>query len=216
LIIPSLRQMPGIGVIPAVLLIALVVWLRGDGWQAIGLDRPDSWFRTISLSLLSGTVIALAAATVIEPLTERWTGTRHDLSALGTVHGNLRNTLTWITAAWLMAATLEELIFRGFMMREIAGMIGVDPVANLVNILTTSLVFGLAHWYQRKSGALSTGIVGMLLGAIFIWNDFRLWLLILTHGVIDTVGLLLIFLGWDQRLNRLIFRSQAPSAQVEA
>jgi membrane protease YdiL (CAAX protease family) len=207
LVVPSLRRMPGLGVIPAILIIAFVVWQRGDHWAAIGLIRPESWSRTIGLSLIFGTLIALAAVMIIEPLTERWTGTRHDLSALGALRGKLRNTLTWIAAAWLTAATLEEMIFRGFMMRELASLMGVGPTVNVLNVLTTSIVFGCAHWYQGKPGALSTGIVSLMLGAIFIWNDFRLWLLIFTHGMIDTIGLLLIFLGWDQRLKRLIFRS---------
>jgi membrane protease YdiL (CAAX protease family) len=94
------------------------------------------------------------------------------------------------------------------MMREVASLVGMSLPANIINTLIVSVVFGLAHWYQSKAGALSTGIVSLLLGALFIWNGFRLWLLIMTHGMIDTVGLLMIYLGWDERLKRLIFRSK--------
>lgn len=214
LVVPSLRRMPGLGVIPAILIIAFVVWQRGDRWDAIGLIRPEAWSRTIGLSLIFGTLIALATVMIIEPLTERWTGTRHDLSALGALRGNLRNTLTWIAAAWLTAATLEEMIFRGFMMRELASLIGVGPAVNLLNVLATSIVFGFAHWYQGKPGALSTGIVSLMLGAIFIWNDYRLWLLIFTHGMIDTIGLLLIYSGWDERMSTVLFNPSDPPAGV--
>lgn len=215
LILPSLRKMPGLGVIPAVFIIAMVTWLRGEGWEAVGLNPPDSCLRTFGLSILVGSLIALTATIVIEPLSERLTGSEHDLSALGTIRGNLKNTLVWIATAWLTAATLEELIFRGFMMRELAGLLGTSFAAHTFNILAISVIFGLAHWYQSKAGALSTGIISLVLGALFIWNDFQLWLLILTHGVIDTVGLLLIFLGWDQRLKGLIFRSPVPPRQID-
>ena len=215
LILPSLRKMPGMGVIPAVFIIALVTWLRGEGWEAVGLTPPASWIRILGLSTLVGSLIAITAAIVIEPVSERLTGAQHDLSALGTIRGNLKNTLVWIAAAWLTAATLEELIFRGFMMRELASLLGTTFMANTFNILVISVVFGLAHWYQSKAGALSTGIISLLLGALFIWNDFRLWLLVLTHGVIDSVGLLLIFLGWDQHLNRLIFRAPVTTGQID-
>jgi membrane protease YdiL (CAAX protease family) len=208
MILPSLRKLPGLGVILAIMIIGVVVWLRGDGWAAIGLVQPESWLETIGMSILLGGLIALASTTVVEPLSERWTGAKHDLSALGTVRGNIQNTLTWIAAAWLTAATLEEFIFRGFMMREVASLVGMSLPANIINTLIVSVVFGLAHWYQSKAGALSTGIVSLLLGALFIWNGFRLWLLIMTHGMIDTVGLLMIYLGWDERLKRLIFRSK--------
>jgi membrane protease YdiL (CAAX protease family) len=213
LILPSFRMMPGLGVIPALFIIALVTWLRGEGWEAVGLTPPDSWMRTFGLSILVGSLIALTATILIEPLSERLTGSEHDLSALGTIRGNLKNTLVWIAAAWLTAATLEELIFRGFMMRELASLLGKTFAAHTINILAVSVIFGFAHWYQSKAGALSTGIISLVLGALFIWNDFRLWLLISTHGVIDTVGLLLIFLGWDQRLKGLVFPSPVTSRQ---
>lgn len=213
LVVPSLRKMPGIGVLPAILIIAVVVLQRGEGWEGLGLIRPESWRFAIISSLLLGLLIALGSTIFIEPLSERLTGVTHDLSALGTIRGNLRNTLTWITGAWLMAATLEEIMFRGFMMRELADLFGTSPLANALNILLTSIVFGLAHWYQTRAGALSTGIVSVLLGAIFIWNDFQLWLLILTHGFIDTFGLFLIYLGWDKYLNQMVFKAVKTADQ---
>jgi membrane protease YdiL (CAAX protease family) len=208
LVIPSLRKLPGIGVLPTLMIITLVVRLRGAGWEQIGLVRPLSWAHTIGFGLLFGILIALASTIIIEPLSERLTGARHDLSALGTLRGDLQNTLVWISAAWLMAATLEEIIFRGFMMRELAQLLGTSVVANTLNILITSIIFGFAHWYQSRAGALSTGIVSVLLGAIFVWNEFNLWLLIFTHGFIDTLGLLLIYLGWDENLNHILFKDE--------
>lgn len=216
LIVPSLRKQPGIGVIPSLLIIGLILWQRREGWQALGLTAPGSWLATIGSSLIFGILIALLSVMVVEPLSERLTGAEHDLSALGTIRGNLRATLTWVAAAWLMAATLEEIVFRGFMMREFARLLGTGAAANLLNILITSMVFGLAHWYQSRAGALSTGMVSLALGALFIWNEFQLWLLILTHGVIDTVGLLLIYSGGDERLKNIFFRPHGSGVDAGA
>lgn len=215
LVLPALRKRPGLGIFPTLLVIALVVWMRGGGWASLGLTQPESWWRTVSLSTIYGTLIALVSTALIEPLSERWTGAQHDLSALGPIRGNLKATMAWIGAAWLVAATLEEIIFRGFMMRELARILGTNSSANLANVFATSIVFGLAHWYQSRAGALSTGLVSVMLGALFIWNDFQLWLLILTHGMIDTVGLLLIYLGWDRRLKRLFFPIEGTADQPE-
>jgi membrane protease YdiL (CAAX protease family) len=213
LVIPGLRQMPGVGVLPSILIIALIVWLRGNGLEGLGLVQPLSWSNTIGMSLIFGILIALLSPIIIEPFSEHLTGKKHDLSALGTIRGDIQNTLTWITGAWLLAATLEEIIFRGFMMRELADLLGTGFRANTVNILVTSTVFGLAHLYQGRAGALSTAIVSVMLGVIFVWNEFQLWLLIFTHGFIDTFGLLLIYLGWDEHLNRVFFRQEHISQQ---
>ncbi len=215
LIIPALRKLPGLGVFPTVIIIVLVVWQRGDGWISLGLLPPQSWVRTILMSVAFGTVIALSSTIFIEPLSERLTGAQLDLSALGPIRGNLTAALAWISAAWFVAATLEEIIFRGFMMRELARVLGTGFLANSLNIVTTSIVFGLAHWYQSRAGALSTGLISLLLGTLFIWNDFHLWLLILTHGVIDTVGILLIYVGWDNRLKDLFFKNEETANSPE-
>jgi membrane protease YdiL (CAAX protease family) len=200
LILPSLRKLPGVGILPTILIIAVVLWARGDALVGLGLLEPESWQSTIGLSLVCGSLLALTSAMLIEPFTERWTKSEHDLSALGTIQGNLRATIMWVIGAWLMAATLEEIIFRGFYMRELARILGTGTAANVFNVISTSTIFGLAHWYQSRAGALSTGIISVFLGALFIWNDFNLWLLILTHGVIDTVGLTILYMGWDERL----------------
>ena len=62
----------------------------------------------------------------------------------------------------------------------------------------------MAHWYQGKSGALSTGIISIFLGLIFIYNQFNLWLPIIVHGFIDTISIFIISLGYDKKLVKLI------------
>ena len=71
-------------------------------------------------------------------------------------------------------------------------------------MIISSVLFGLAHWYQGKSGVLSTGIVGAVLGILFIASGFNLWLPILTHGFIDTVGLFLIYVNADKTLKERV------------
>lgn len=51
---------------------------------------------------------------------------------------------------------------------------------------------------QRQSRVLSTGIIGCVLGIIFILSDFNLWLAIFTHGFIDTIGTELISIDGDK------------------
>jgi hypothetical protein len=71
--------------------------------------------------------------------------------------------------------------------------------------ISLALVFGLSHGYQGGAGMLSTGIVGLLLGVIFVWNGFSLWLPIFVHGFIDTVGISMIALGWDKALQSWVW-----------
>jgi len=202
LTLTSLKRSPGTGVIVAMLIIVLVIWQRGGGLAGLGLVSPESWERTILVSLVLGLVLALASTLVIEPMADQLTGEKHDHSLFDGIRGNIGVLIKWLVAVWVLVAFLEEFIFRGFLMSEMAGWLGKGLVGTAINLLLSSILFGIAHWYQGKSGALSTGFIGLFIGLIFIVGGYNLWLPILTHGFIDTFGLWLVYSNYDRSLKR--------------
>jgi membrane protease YdiL (CAAX protease family) len=106
---------------------------------------------------------------------------------------------------WLVVAPLEEVVFRGFLMTEIARIVGTSPWANAVNVLLASAVFGLAHGYQGRGGVVSTAIVGAVLGWVFVASEFDMWLAVLAHGFVDTIGIALIAVGADETIRRRLW-----------
>lgn len=211
LIITGLKKLPGIGVIAALVTIALALWLRDRNLATIGLGAPDNWAATILLALLLGIVIQLLSIMLIEPLSERLTHTRHDFSILDNVKGNWKALVQWLLMVWILVAFLEEGVYRGFLMSEIKGIAGAGVGAVIFNVIFTSIVFGLSHGYQGRSGILSTALVGILLALLFVWNGYNLWLPILTHGFIDTVGISLISIDGDKRIRQLLWKEQKSS-----
>ena len=198
LVLTGLKKRPGIGIVAAVVIIGLALWLRGRGLDSLGLRAPGNWLATIGLGLALGVSIQLLSVALIEPLSEKLTRSKHDHSVLAGVKGNWKALLLWLVMVWLLVAFVEEGVYRGFLMTEIVWLLGTDaPLA--INVLFTALVFGLSHGYQNRCGMLSTGIVGLLLGLIFVRSGFNLWLPILVHGFIDTVGITLIAVGGTRR-----------------
>ena len=51
------------------------------------------------------------------------------------------------------------------------------------------------HYYQGPSGIITTGIIGFMVGLIFIYNRNNLMLPILTHGIYNMMAITLIYLG---------------------
>lgn len=200
ILITSFRRMPGIGVIAALAIIGVTIWLRGDGLIGLGFFPPENWNTTILWSLVFGIALAFASTLFLEPLSDKLTESTTDHSAFDSLRGNLKNFLLVLITVWILVAFAEEIIFRGYVMGEIAESIGTSRVALTVNLILSSILFGLAHWYQGKSGALSTGIIGAILGILFVSSGFNLWLPILTHGFIDTVGLFLLYINADKTL----------------
>jgi uncharacterized protein len=201
LTLTSLKRSPGVGVLAAILIIGFVTWQRGEGLESLGFMRPQSWLNTILLSLILGGILALASTMVIEPITDRLTGESHDHSMFDGIRGNFGVLWKWLLVVWVLVAFLEEIIFRGFLMSEMARLLGTGVVGTIINLAFGSVLFGIAHWYQGKSGALSTGLIGLLIGVIFVVGGYNLWLPILIHGFIDTFGLVLVYLNADRYLS---------------
>jgi uncharacterized protein len=59
----------------------------------------------------------------------------------------------------------------------------------------TSTLFGVVHLYQGTSGIIATGLSGLVFGASYLASGRDSWAPVIAHGVHDTVGFALIFLG---------------------
>lgn len=203
-IISGIKKVPGIGIFVAIAVIVVAMLLRKQGLDYLGFTPVDNWLATLGWSIFLGVVIALLSSVMIEPFANRVTGETHDFSVFDGMRGNFQSLIMFMLMAWILAAFLEEIIFRGFLISELTGVLGTGPFAVGVSVLLGSIIFGVAHWYQGKSGVLSTGIVGAILAVIFVVNDFNLWLPILTHGFIDTVGLSLIYFDLDIKIYKWV------------
>lgn len=203
LIITGLRKQPGIGILVTIIIILLFLWARGDPLSQIGFTLPKNWLITIFTALGLGLIIQLLSVMLIEPFTEKITNSKHDHSVIDAVKGNWKVFLQWMFMVWILVAVIEEGIYRGYLMTELKNLLGLGTVALIFNLLYSSIVFGLSHAYQGPSGMLSTGIVGVILGVIFILSDFNLWLVIFTHGFIDTIGIGLIAIGRDEWIRKI-------------
>lgn len=91
---------------------------------------------------------------------------------------------TWLYVALALTAGIcEEFIFRGFL---IAAFFRAGLVSWMV-VLTTSVLFGLAHLYQGRGGSIGTGLLGVLFAVIRIAYT-SLLPVIMWHAVLDIVA----------------------------
>ena len=190
-----------IGVIPIsktpflLLLGWLSLWLRGEGWRGVGLRRPPSWGRTLFLGVVVGVAFQFFSLYLLEPFIALLTGQLPDVSLFAPLVGNVNLLLLAILLSWTLAAFGEELVYRGYLMGRVAGLKDRVPAAWIVSLVLTSILFGVAHLYQGASGMITTGLTGLFYGALYLASGRNLWAPIIAHGVLDTVGFVLIFLG---------------------
>jgi len=151
-------------------------------------------------------VIELCFEVLFNPIIEKLTASKIDLTGYDKIRGNLLNYLQWLLIGLVVGGFIEEILFRGFLITRISKIFNNAKDGNWFAIIITSAIFGFSHLYQGLSGVISTGLIALLFGIIFIYNNKILWYSIITHGFVNLVGLTVIFLDIDKYISTLVFK----------
>jgi uncharacterized protein len=178
-----------------VLLGWISIRVRGLRWRSVGLTLNRGWLRTLTLGVGAGLLMEAFELFVSQPLLIRITGKQPDLSDFQAIYGNLKWTLILLALTWPLAAFGEEMVWRGYLMNRVADLGKNTRTAWIVSLIAVNMVFGYAHSYQGITGIIDEGLMGVLLGLLYLGTGCNLSVPILAHGITDTVDLLLIFFG---------------------
>lgn len=92
---------------------------------------------------------------------------------------NRRDAIWFIGPVSLTAGICEELLYRGFLMQWLDGLMPIWAA-----MILSSIVFGLMHAYQGLAGVIRTAAIGLLLAGFFVASGSLLWPIIL-HVILD-------------------------------
>lgn len=188
------RVTPVVGIFATLALTWFFVRRRGQHWSDYGLQRPASWLRTLGLGLLA-TVGCLVIMILLNGILASFTEAEPDLGRFQDMKDNPLMLGVGLVSAWFIAAIPEEMINRGFILTRLSKAFGGSHTAWILCSFFSSMVFGLGHYYQGPIGVLMTGLVGFLFCLVFLGVKRNLWVCIIAHGLIDTLGFTLIYLG---------------------
>ena len=169
--------------------------VRGLRWRDVGLTRYRNWARTLLLGLGAGLLMEGIELFLTQPFLVRVLGKQPDLSEFHALHGNLKFLAVVIVLAWTLAAFGEEMVYRGYLMNRVADLFHRTRSAWVISLLVVHIGFGFSHVYQGWTGVIDEGLMGVLLGLIYLRTGRNLAVPIVAHGVADTVDFILIFLG---------------------
>src|SRR3989449_9280076 len=164
-------------------------------WSSDMCSSDLDWGRTVSVGIGAGIVYQGFSLYIAEPAIARLTGKLPDVSLFAPLAGNIHFLLISLTVAWTLAAFGEEFVYRGYLLTRIARVLGDTPRAWLAALVVTSIVFGVGHQYQGPSGMITAGLGGCAFGLLYLATGRNLWVSVIAHGTMDTVGVLLLFLG---------------------
>jgi membrane protease YdiL (CAAX protease family) len=182
--------------ISSLILATLLLKRRGIRWHDLGLRMPAKpWLIPIQAALVftaTGVALYLSYQVVglyFEPRPER-------ISRFGDMEGNLLLYLWWVLLGWIVGGFCEEMLFRGFIISRFEVMLGLNKLSTILAVIFQAAVFGLVHfYYQGAFGALTIFAAATAIGFCYILFGRNLWPVILSHGVLDTLGFLGDYLG---------------------
>ena len=156
--------------------------------------KGSDWQRWTGIGIAAGVALWAFSHFVMDPALEHWFG-RIDLSGFAAVEGNLLNYLILLAVGILFGGVIEELVFRGFVIGWGTKLFG--ERASVPLLLLSSIVFGLGHLYQGWSGVISTGMTGLMFGAIYLTAGRKLLPAMLAHMTFDSIGITMLYLGYS-------------------
>jgi hypothetical protein len=181
-----------LGIPLALLAIWLISWFKKVGWSDLGIYRPKNWPKII---LVGGGVALLLQTSAV--LQIKLGGPIPDLSSFEQVKNNPWVLLGFLVISWTTAGFGEEIIWRGFFMKQIARLFDDQKKSSwVIGLVMTSIVFGLIHYSQGITGMLMTGFAGLVYGIVFLASRRNLWASIIAHGLTDTSAFILLYY-WD-------------------
>jgi membrane protease YdiL (CAAX protease family) len=194
--ITHVRHFNVLGKTPWLLLLGSIsLWVRKIGWRGIGLTRYRNWKITLGLGVAAGVALETFELFVSQPLLVHFLGKQPDLEGFRTLTGNLKLTLIFLALAWIVAAFGEEMVYRGYLMNRVADFLNRTPRAWIFSLIVVHVGFGLAHAQQGMTGVIDEGLMGLLLGLMYLGTGRNLSVPIVAHGVQDSIDFILIFLG---------------------
>lgn len=181
-----------IGTIFGFSVVFFTLWAIKWKWSEFGFQK-NPFLKSLLKALFYTVVIIVVNDFLFQPVIEYLYGST-DLSSFEGLKGNIPNYIVFILFMWVIAAFGEELLYRGYMTKQLAVIFGDTKKAWYIAIVISSIIFGFAHTYQGASGVISTFFVALIFGGIFYINKQNLWIGVLTHGIYDMFGITMVFI----------------------
>lgn len=189
------KIIPPFGIPIALICIFLLFRIKKLQIKHLGLFKPASWIKTISLGVLIGILLQAFSIFILSPIRE-WFGIIQETpEAYQTIEGNNSQLIIYLLVSWTTAGFGEELVYRSFFLGQFASVFGNAKYRWTLSLIFSSVLFGLWHFNNGVDAIIGTGITGFILGLVYLKSNRNIWTVYIAHAVANTVGFLIIYSG---------------------
>ena len=175
-----------------------IVWQKKWDWPFFGIGQKLT-LRTIINSVWIS-IAYFFVMSIIDGALQHYLG-NNDLSSLDDLRADFVSYSIMMVIMWVFAAFGEELLFHGYYMKSLAKLFGGSNFAWGISGTLIAIYFGISHAYQGLSGIIGITIGDLFFAFLFYKNRTNLLLLVLIHGIYDSIWLTLIYLNKDSQVS---------------
>ena len=179
--------------------VLLVIWwylkATGHPFSHTGFRFRDLTGKAVLIGAVAGLLIFLFLSKVFFPLLSQVVSLpATQVEMYDQLRGNTGFYIFLLIMGWLVGGLYEEIVFHGFLFREIEKLLpGRNAV--LLSFLITNIIFGAYHLQLGYEGAINAFLAGMGYNVVILLNRRNLWYGIIAHGGFDTIALTQLYLG---------------------
>ncbi|WP_339627340.1 CPBP family intramembrane glutamic endopeptidase [uncultured Maribacter sp.] len=174
------------------------VWQKKWDWSYVGIGQKLNLKTIINSTWIS--ILFFFVPGIIDTILQYYLG-NHDLSSLNDTRGDFGSYAIMMVIMWVFAAFGEEVLFHGYYMQRFAKLFGDTKKVWILSGILIAVYFGISHGYQGLSGIIGVGIGSLFFALLYYKNKSNLLLLVLIHGIYDSIWLTLIYLNIDSVVN---------------
>lgn len=171
----------------------LLLYYRKQSWKSMGLTQPDKYIKSLGVAAITLVLTVMSIMLFEVFIRDLLFGVAEESSKASSrfseIEGNIPYLLSILVFVWL-ESFLEELQDRGFSLNRFNALFSKIPLATVLAVLFQAVIFGFRHAYDFSPRSVTTGLIALVFGAVYVLTGRNLWPLIIAHIVLNTMSMI--------------------------
>ncbi|MEP5105539.1 MAG: type II CAAX endopeptidase family protein [Ekhidna sp.] len=165
-----------------------LLYYRKQSWRDIGLIKPDNIWRMLGIAGITfiSTIVCIILYEIISSGPEETTGVVEEITRV--VEKSLAFQIFIVIIIWT-ESLLEELQDRGFSLNRFESLFGNKLISTILAVLIQAVIFGFRHSYDLSDRSITTGMIGLVFGIVYVVSGRNLWPLIIAHVILNSMSI---------------------------
>lgn len=165
-----------------------LLYFRKQSWKNLGLTKPNNIWKMLGIVAITfiATIVSIMVYKIISPSPQEAAEVSEEIVEV--IKKSLPYQISIVFFIWT-ESMLEELQDRGFSLNRFESLFGNKLISTILAVLIQAVIFGFRHSYDFSDRSITTGLIGLVFGAMYVLSGRNLWPLIIAHIVLNSMSI---------------------------